>query len=59
MVKTIIKPGRKALPDDMKPVTVRLSPVQASVFRALGDGQVNRGIRKAAELLAISINPNV
>lgn len=49
-------PGRPPLSDDVRPVTLKLSPRHIAIFKTLGDGQVNRGIRKAADLLSISIH---
>ena len=52
-MKTTANPkgaGRKPLPDGMKPVTVKLSDQHIAVLKLLGNGQLARGIRKAAEL---------
>lgn len=42
--------GRKPLPEGMKPYTIKLSDQHVEVLKVLGNGQLARGIRKAAEL---------
>ena len=56
MILPTKRTGRKPLADNMRPVTLRLSPEHIAVFKVLGDGQVNRGIRKAADLATFSLD---
>ena len=56
MTQPTKRTGRKPLADNMRPVTLRLSPEHIAVFKVLGDGQVNRGIRKAADLATFSLD---